>query len=85
MTGVTLGTMQDIQRLLATNPGLTADEKQLLVYLVWLLKSVDECERERILTRLAARLWHGGLDHEALMHELGSAIKDFEAVEAATG
>lgn len=76
--------MQDIQRLLATNPRLTADEKQLLVYLVWLLKPVDECKRDDILRRLTARLRHGGLGPEALMSELESAIMEFEAVESET-
>lgn len=73
--------MQAIQELLETNASLTADEKQLLVYLAWLLQPVDACRRDTVLTRLSTRLTSAGLDHTALMDELEDTITQFEASE----
>lgn len=75
--------MSALREFLIPHAALTADEQQLLVYVVWLLQSLDEDDRETVLSRLHTRLSRAGADHVALMHELEDTIIAVEAAEPA--
>lgn len=71
-----------VDDMIAANRSLTSDEKQLLVYLAWLTRSVNDDERERAFRSLNARLRRSQLDHASFMNELDQAITQFEPLEA---
>lgn len=75
--------MSALRELPIPHAALTADEQQLLVYLVWLLEPLAENDRETVLSRLHTRLSRAGSDHLALMHELENTISALEAAEPA--
>lgn len=73
--------LEQLDNLLHDGSPLSADEKQLLMYLLWLLRPADELKRQKALTRLVRPLNLKSPDKPELMNQINRTILEFEPVE----
>lgn len=73
--------LDQLQELLRDSSPLDADDKQLLMYLLWLLQPAESVKRQKALSRLAQPIKRKGLDRGEFKRRLTDTILEFEPVE----
>lgn len=74
--------MEHIRRILDESSEFSPDDKQQLMYLLWLLRPADERRKERLFARLATLGNQRGSGVHVFMEAVNEAILEFEPAEA---
>lgn len=80
-SGRELRMLEQLRELLRDGSPLDGDEKQLLMYLLWLLRPADELKRQKAMNRLVKTIRRNGMDRSRFTSQLKRAITEFEPVE----
>lgn len=73
--------MEQIRQILDESSEFSPDDKQQLMYLLWLLKPADERSKERLFARLATLGTQRDSGAHVFMDAVNEAIVEFEPLE----